>query len=56
MIAIRNVAKAWGGKCVSAAYDGHKQLVEFECTAGHRFPMLIHMVRNGRTPVGVHLW
>jgi hypothetical protein len=45
--AIRNVAKAWGGKCVSVAYDGHKQPIEFECADGHRFPMLIHMVRNG---------
>jgi hypothetical protein len=45
--ALRDVATAWGGKCVSAAYDGHKQPLDFECADGHHFPMLIHMVRNG---------
>ncbi|MGF6413162.1 zinc-ribbon domain-containing protein [Paraburkholderia sp. MM5482-R1] len=45
--AIRKLARAWGGQCVSAAYEGYKVPLEFECAAGHRFPMLTHMLRMG---------
>jgi hypothetical protein len=42
------VAEAWGGVCLSEAYEGHAEALEFECAAGHRFSMLEHGLRHGR--------
>ncbi len=44
---VQKLANAWGGTCLSAAYEGHKVALEFECAAGHRFAMLIHGLRLG---------
>jgi hypothetical protein len=44
---IQSVARAWGGRCVSPGYEGHKARIEFECTAGHRFSMLMQGLRSG---------
>jgi hypothetical protein len=44
---MRKVASAWGGTCLSTAYAGHTVPIEFECAAGHRFPMLTKAVRTG---------
>lgn len=45
--AIGRVARAWGGRCTSAAYNGHKVPLRFECDAGHSFSMPMHMLRVG---------
>jgi hypothetical protein len=45
--AIQRVAHAWGGRCLSPAYEGHKAPLAFECAAGHRFSMLIQGLRSG---------
>lgn len=44
---VRKVALAWGGSCVSATYDGYKVPLEFECAAGHHFPLSITVLRRG---------
>lgn len=45
---MRNVAIAWGGACVSAAYKGYLVPLYFRCEAGHRFPMLAKAIRMGQ--------
>jgi hypothetical protein len=45
--AVQTVALAWGGRCLSPAYEGHKSHLEFECAAGHRFSMRIQGLRAG---------
>ncbi|WP_341312404.1 hypothetical protein WN982_13035 [Paraburkholderia sp. IMGN_8] len=45
--AIRALAHAWGGQCLSKAYEGHKVPLVFECAVAHRFPMLMHGLRLG---------
>ncbi|RAR50065.1 hypothetical protein C7401_14357 [Paraburkholderia unamae] len=44
---IKNVAAAWGGICLSRAYRGHLEPLDFRCAAGHRFPLLARAVRLG---------
>jgi hypothetical protein len=44
---IHNVAGAWGGKCLSLTYEGHKVPLQFECSAGHRFSMRMQGLRSG---------
>jgi hypothetical protein len=44
---IRDVAQAWGGRCLSASYEGYNVPLEFECSAGHRFRTRIHGLRSG---------
>ena len=47
LAAIQSVAGAWGGRCLSHTYEGHKTRLEFECAAGHRFSMRIQGLRSG---------
>ncbi|WP_143135560.1 hypothetical protein [Burkholderia ubonensis] len=44
---ICDVARAWGGACLSKEYEGHTEPLEFVCAAGHRFSMLAHGLRLG---------
>lgn len=45
---VHRLAKAWGGKCLSTAYDSYRVPLEFECAARHRFFMRILGLRLGR--------
>ncbi len=47
LAAIQAVATAWGGRCASPSYDGHKEPLHFKCAAGHTFPLLIYILRQG---------
>jgi hypothetical protein len=47
LAAIQAVAAAWGGRCASPSYNGHKEPLHFTCAAGHTFPLLIHILRRG---------
>ncbi|WP_456088836.1 zinc-ribbon domain-containing protein [Paraburkholderia ferrariae] len=45
--AIRDVAHAWGGRCLASGYEGYGVPLEFECAAGHRFHTVIQGLRAG---------
>jgi hypothetical protein len=45
--AIRFLAQAWNGQCMSSAFEGHAASLAFECAAGHRFELKIHGLRIG---------
>jgi hypothetical protein len=44
---IRDLAQAWGGKCLSQTYEGFRIPFELECANGHHFQMLMHGLRRG---------
>ncbi|WP_157651689.1 zinc-ribbon domain-containing protein [Burkholderia ubonensis] len=44
---IRELARAWGGTCLSEKYVDHTVPFEFTCAEGHRFSMRVHGLRLG---------
>ena len=45
---MRQEAKSRGGKCLSKEYFNNRQLLDWECVCGNRFPMSWNDVSNGR--------
>jgi hypothetical protein len=45
--AIRFLAQACNGQCLSSAFEGHMMPLAFECAAGHRIELKIHGVHIG---------
>lgn len=43
----RQLARAWGGECLSDAYDKAKTPMQFRCGSGHTFTSTYHGLRKG---------